>query len=137
MFDPGGMDFTEPELQYLSSQRLARLATVGPKGDPQNNPVGFHYNARLGTFDIYGYTMAASRKFRNVQKNDQVALVIDDLESVDPWTVRGLEIRGQAEALTAASDPALNADIIRVHPKTIFTWGINPSSKTMTKRTAA
>jgi hypothetical protein len=27
-----------------------------------------------------------------------VAIVVDDLESRDPWTVRGLEIRGTAAA---------------------------------------
>jgi pyridoxamine 5'-phosphate oxidase family protein len=44
--------------------------------------------------------MGASRKFCKVQANPQVALIIDDLVSTDPWTVRGLEIRGTAVALS-------------------------------------
>jgi pyridoxamine 5'-phosphate oxidase family protein len=41
-----------------------------------------------------------TRKFRNVRAgNRQVALVIDDLVSVKPWTVRGLRIYGNAELL--------------------------------------
>jgi pyridoxamine 5'-phosphate oxidase family protein len=139
MFNPGGMDFTETELDYLSSQRLGRLATVGPDGAPQNNPVGFHHNTGLGTIDIYGHNMAASRKFRNIQKNDQVSLVIDDIRSVAPWAVRGLEIRGRAEAVTneAPADPRFSGALIRIHPETIFTWGLDATSKGMTKRTAA
>jgi len=132
------MDFTETEREYLSTQRLGRLATVGPKGDPQNNPVGFRYNAALGTFDIYGHNMGASRKFRNVQKNDQVALVIDDIRSVRPWAVRGIEIRGRAEALTGQDAPGaqMSGEIIRIHPETVFAWGLDPDAHGMTKRTA-
>ena len=37
------MTFTEPELGYLTSQILGRLATVAPDGAPQNNPVAFAY----------------------------------------------------------------------------------------------
>jgi pyridoxamine 5'-phosphate oxidase family protein len=36
--------FTDNELAYLRSQRLARLATVRPDGTPQLAPVGFRYN---------------------------------------------------------------------------------------------
>ena len=80
--------FTEAELEYLSTQRLGRLATVQPDGTLQVSPVGFHHNAELDTIDIGGYNMAASRKFRNVADNGRVAFVIDDVPSVDPWQVR-------------------------------------------------
>jgi pyridoxamine 5'-phosphate oxidase family protein len=33
----------------------------------------------------------------------QVAFVVDDLVSRDPWTVRGLEIRGTAVALKTST----------------------------------
>ena len=42
--------------------------------------------------------MAASRKFRNVAENGRAAFVVDDIASLDPWRVRCLEIRGDAEA---------------------------------------
>lgn len=134
----GLMILTDKEREYLASQRLGRLATVGPKGDPQNNPVGYAYNADTGTFDIRGWNLAKSRKYRNISGNDQVALVIDDLASVQPWRVRGMEIRGRAETL--AEDPPegsyFSADLIRIHPRTIFSWGIDPEAEGMTKRTA-
>ncbi|MBC6462875.1 PPOX class F420-dependent oxidoreductase, partial [Actinomadura sp. HBU206391] len=119
--------------------RLGRLATVGPKGDPQNNPVGYRYNAETGTIDIAGFDMGASRKFRNVQNNGQVALVVDDLVSTSPWRVRGIEIRGRAEALTgqAPSGPHMSGELIRIHPRRVFTWGIDPDAKGMVRRDVA
>lgn len=120
--------FTDAELAYLSSQRLGRLATVAADGAPQNNPVGFHYNGQLETIDIYGLNMGATRKYRNVRAHPAVALVVDDLASVDPWRVRGVEIRGQAEALegTAPAAAGMSREVIRIHPQRIISWGIDP-----------
>lgn len=131
------MSLTDIEREYIATQRLGRLATVGPKGDPQNNPVGFSYNAGTGTFDIRGFNLVESRKYRNVQRNGQVALVIDDLASARPWRVRGIEVRGRAETLVEDAPEAarLGADLIRIHPRTIFSWGIDPAADGMTKRT--
>ncbi|NUR62908.1 MAG: PPOX class F420-dependent oxidoreductase, partial [Catenulispora sp.] len=61
--------FTEAEVAYLAEQRLCRLATAQPDGTLQVSPVGFGYNEKLGTIDIGGHNMAASRKFKNVAAN--------------------------------------------------------------------
>jgi len=39
---------------------------VAPNGAPQNKPIGFRYDAELGTVDITGFDMEHSAKFRNV-----------------------------------------------------------------------
>jgi pyridoxamine 5'-phosphate oxidase family protein len=118
--------FTENELAYLAAQRLGRLATVAKNGAPQNNPVGFHYNAELSTIDIFGLNMGATRKFRNVRTNPLVSLVIDDLASVDPWAVRGVEVRGTAEALDDEPPPMarMSRQVIRIHPRRVISWGL-------------
>ncbi len=128
--------FTQAELDYLASQRLGRLATVSPSGMLQNNPVGFAVDAAAGTIDIGGWNMAASQKFRNVRANERVAFVVDDLVSMQPWVVRGLEIRGRAEALTDAEPPQpfMSGEIIRIHPERIFGWGIEPEREGMHRR---
>ncbi len=120
------MAFTEAELAYLRSQRLGRLATVAPDGRPQNNPVGFRVNPETSTIDIGGLNMGATRKFRNVQVNGHVAFVVDDLASVDPWRVRGVEIRGEAEALTGEQPQMtrMSGEIIRIHPQRVISWGL-------------
>jgi pyridoxamine 5'-phosphate oxidase family protein len=128
------MLFTNEETAYLSTQRLGRLATVQKNGTLQANPVGFSLNQKLGTIDIGGHDLAATQKFRNLRAHNQVALVIDDLASVDPWRARGIEIRGTAEALVEPADSASRfpGPIIRIHPRRIISWGIN--SGPMTRR---
>jgi pyridoxamine 5'-phosphate oxidase family protein len=121
------MTFKPHELDFLRGADLGRLATVDPHGAPQNSPVGFTYNEELGTIDIAGYRMSASRKFRNIAHNNKVAFVVDDIVSRDPWRVRCLEIRGTAEQATIPSDPDGHLDpaIIRVTPRRIISFGID------------
>ena len=121
---------TEAERSYLKSQPLARLATVDASGAPQNNPVGAFLDEETGDILIGGHAMGTTRKFRNVRANGQVALVIDDLVSRDPWTVRGLEIRGTAVALEDVDPPApfMSREVIRITPAWVTSWGVDPDS---------
>jgi pyridoxamine 5'-phosphate oxidase family protein len=121
---------TDAERAYLQSQPLARLATVDGAGAPQNNPVGAFLDEETGDIIIGGHAMGASRKFRNVQRNGHVALVIDDLVSRDPWTVRGLEIRGTAVALEDVDPPVpfMSREVIRITPTWVTSWGVDPAA---------
>ncbi|MHB8619778.1 MAG: PPOX class F420-dependent oxidoreductase [Chloroflexota bacterium] len=130
------MTFTDAEVAYLAAQRLGRLATAQPDGTLQVSPVGFAYNPALGTIDIGGHNMATSRKFRNVAEGSRVAFVVDDLASIQPWQVRCLEIRGQAQALIEPDDSTapLPGPIIRIHPRRIISFGIDPGNPAAGKR---
>jgi pyridoxamine 5'-phosphate oxidase family protein len=123
--------FTVAERKYLQSQRLGRLATTSADGGIQNNPVGFFVNDELGTIDIGGMRMGATRKFRNVRETGRAAFVVDDLESVDPWRVRGVEVRGRAEALTDVRPPGqgYSTEIIRIYPEQVISWGLDPGQQ--------
>jgi pyridoxamine 5'-phosphate oxidase family protein len=131
------MALTSAEIDYLQAQRLGRLATVQPDGSPQVKPVGFRYNPDLGTIDISGFRMSASQKFRNVSRDGRAALVVDDIASTQPWRVRFLEIRGNAEAIdTAGSPPGPDdASVIRIRPTRILSFGIEepPSEPHLTR----
>ena len=119
--------FTPSEVAYLQSQRLDRLATVGPDGQPHVVPVGFRYNPDLGTIDISGHDFAKRKKFRDVQRNPRVAFVVDDIVSVNPWTVRGMEIRGEAQVLESGGrqvNPYFDSAMFRIKPKRIVSWGL-------------
>jgi len=89
--------FTETEIAYLRGQRLGRLATVGTGGSPHVVPVGFHLDDEGQTIEIGGHGLSRSKKWRDLRSNPRVAFVVDDLVSVRPWTVRGMEVRGRAE----------------------------------------
>ncbi len=131
------MTFTVQELDYLAGQRLGRLATVDARGTPQNNPVGFFVDRDTGDVLIGGTALAHTRKFRNVEATGVAAFVVDDLASTDPWTVRGIEIRGSAEALHDVEPPmpGLSRELIRITPNWIGTWGIEAGRGGMTVRT--
>jgi pyridoxamine 5'-phosphate oxidase family protein len=121
---------TDVERDYLQSQPLARLATVDASGAPQNSPVGAFFDAETGDILVGGAAMGATRKFHNVRANGQVALVVDDLVSRDPWTVRGLEIRGTAVALDDVEPPVpfMSREVIRITPTWVSSWGIDPAA---------
>jgi pyridoxamine 5'-phosphate oxidase family protein len=124
------MTFKPHEIEFMRQAELGRLATIQPNGTPQNNPVGFTYNERLGTIDIAGVRMSASQKFLNVAHNDKVAFVVDDITSRDPWRVRCLEARGTAEqaevpAPRGAAGDQLDTAIIRITPRRIISFGID------------
>lgn len=111
--------FTNAELAYLKSdRRLGRLATVGPDGMPHVTPLGWSLAADDTVVEIGGTDFASTKKFRDVTRTGQAALVVDDLASVDPWRPRGVEIRGRAEAV---AEPRA---LIRLHPARIVSWGL-------------
>src|SRR3954469_21211349 len=98
-------ELSTDQIEYLGSQLLGRLATAGADHKPHVAPTSFRYNAELGTIDVGGRRVAATKKYRDVQANGWAAIVIDDLASVDPWRPRFLEIRGRAEAVPSGGEP--------------------------------
>jgi pyridoxamine 5'-phosphate oxidase family protein len=117
--------FSEKELTYLASRRLGRLATIDADGLPHVVPLGWSYNPALDTIDVGGRDFARTKKFRNVQANPKVALVIDDV--LPPWRPRCVMVRGKAEALeqAASADGAPLGPIIRIHPSQVISWGLD------------
>jgi len=122
----GMNEFSEAERAYLRGQRLGRLATVDPQGQPQANPVAYFLQDD-DTILIGGYTMGRTKKWRNLQKNPLLALVADDIASLRPWKVRGVEIRGEAELLIGPHDlgPHFSEELIRIRPRWVHSWGLD------------
>lgn len=119
--------FAPDEIAYLGSQRLGRLATASPDGQPHVVPVSFRYNAELDTLDIGGHNFASRKKFRDVQRNPRVAFVVDDLASITPWRARGIEVRGEVEVLPTGGQtigPGFDPEMFRIHPRRIVSWGL-------------
>ena len=115
--------FSAAELDYLQAAPiLARVATVGRDGTPHVVPVGWRYNAETDAIEIGGRDFAASKKYRDVARSGRAAVVVDDLLSRDPWRVRGVEVRGRAEAIGG------ERPLIRIHPDRIVSWGLAPSN---------
>ncbi len=122
--------FSAAELAYLSERRLGRLATIGPDGMPHVVPLGWTYNPVLDAIDIGGRDFGRTRKFRNVQANQNVALVVDDV--LPPWQPRGVLIRGRGQALPDAvgHDGKPTGPIIRITPTQVVSWGLDAADPT-------
>lgn len=142
--------FTPAEIEYLTSQPLGRFATVGKDGRPHVMPVGVFYDPGTGTLVIGSAAdMVASKKFRDARANPDVAVVVDDLAGVDPWTPRGVEVRGRAEAhLSGGAEVGkrlgagfpFHEAYLAIHPRRVIAWGIDtdyltPSARDVTART--
>jgi pyridoxamine 5'-phosphate oxidase family protein len=122
-----GSVFTPAELAYLHGERrLGRVATVGQDGTPHVVPVGWTHNRELDTIDVGGRRFEQSKKYLDVLHTGRGAIVIDDLESIDPWHPRGVEVRGPAEAI-AEPQP-----LIRIYPQRIISWGLEPQRSART-----
>lgn len=117
------MSFTEEEIGYLRSQRLARIATVAGDGQPDVMPVGYQFDGEY--FYVGGMNPAKTRKFRNVRSgNTSVALIIDDLVSVNPWTVRGVRIYGSAELVSRKEGQFGPGQYMRITPTVSWSWNL-------------
>ena len=88
----------EKYLDLLESTALAHVATLGPDGEPQVNPVWFGWDGEFVRFS----NTTNRQKFRNVQRDPRIALSIVDPNN--PY--RYLEIRGQVVAIEP--DPELD-----------------------------
>jgi pyridoxamine 5'-phosphate oxidase family protein len=130
--------FTDEEREYLvSGVPLGRLATVGPDGMPHVVPTGFRFNQRHDTIDVGGHDFATRKKYRDVLRSPKVAFVIDDIVSVSPWRVRGIEIRGEAEVLDTGGTEVgrgFAPEMFRITPKRIVSWGLSGKQMSFSAR---
>jgi len=126
--------FTDAEIEFLNSQRLGRLATVGADDMPHVVPVAVFYDPDadaliIGANADFGETvMTKSKKFRDAQRHPKAAVVID---TPGPQV---LEVRGHAEThLDGGEDVSRRLDTpfrfgpawIRIRPHRIVTMGID------------
>jgi pyridoxamine 5'-phosphate oxidase family protein len=114
--------FTAAETDYLRGQRMARLATASPTGQPDVAAVTFVLDG--DSIVSGGFDITKTVRYGNLLKNPRAVIVIDDLESVDPWTPRGVKVRG-----AAAVEEHRSGLRIRITPEVIWSWGINPDAE--------
>jgi pyridoxamine 5'-phosphate oxidase family protein len=100
------MTFSEAELEFLRSQRLARFATVGPSGWPHVVPVMYAVNDDGSLdFDVDGV------KLRNLTAEPRAAMVVDAM-----GPKRGIAMQGRVSLIAP--------ERARMQPSHKFTWGL-------------
>ncbi len=128
--------FSQSEIEYLRSQRIARIATASAATSedgskfvqPDVVPVGFDYDG--GYFYVSGINIIRSKKYKNILKNKKVALAVDDWKNDDSWGPRGIRIYGDADVVTRQGgymDQTGRSEhtYIRIRPNKKWSWGIN------------
>src|SRR5437763_7268412 len=119
--------FTDAELDYLTEQRLGRIATVGPDGQPHVVPTSVRYHAEHDAIDVGGMRMSRTKKLRDVQRTGRASIVIDDV--LPPWQPRMIEVRGTAAVIPSggkAFGERFEDTIVRIQPTRIISFGIGP-----------
>jgi pyridoxamine 5'-phosphate oxidase family protein len=119
--------FTNREIEYLKSRTMGRLATVGQDGQPHVVPVTYHFNEDEDAVDIGGIDFAATKKWRDAQRNQRVTFLVDD---ASPEGAHAIEIRGDAEIHLTGGErinprfPHFKPEFIRIRPRRIVSWSI-------------
>jgi pyridoxamine 5'-phosphate oxidase family protein len=108
--------FSDEEVAFLTQSRLARVATASEDGQPHVVPVVYEFDGT--SFYFAGWNLEKSLKFQNLVHNKKVAVVVDDLVTVSPWTPRGVEVRGVAELGSEGGRP-----YVKVCPRVKRSWG--------------
>ena len=127
--------FTEQEIEYMASQRLGRIATVGADGQPHVVPTSFRHNPEHDAIDVGGLRMSQTKKFRDVQRTGRASIVIDDV--LPPWQPRMIEVRGTAAVISSggkAFGPQFDDAIVRIQPTRIISIGIESGEMTRSAR---
>ena len=110
--------FTDRELAYLAAQPLMRFASASPDGRPDVAAVVFSVDGD----DIVtaGFDITKTVRYRNIEANPRAAVVIDDLAAVEPWSPRGIKVRGRVRIEDDAGGQRF-----RITPEVIWSWGVN------------
>ena len=113
--------FTVAELEYLATQPLMRFASASINGRPDVAPVVFEIDGD----DVLtaGFDVTHTVRYRNIQMNPRVSVVVDDLASVNPWSPRGIKIIG-----TAIIEELNGSPRFRISPEVIISWAINDTT---------
>jgi pyridoxamine 5'-phosphate oxidase family protein len=114
--------FSDKEVDYIKSQKLARIATVSSGSQPDVAPVSFEFDGQY--FCVGGVKMTTTLKYKNVLNgNEKVALVLDDVESVSPWRPRGIKLHGRAEIIERNGWLG-EGFYLQITPERYWSWGI-------------
>jgi pyridoxamine 5'-phosphate oxidase family protein len=119
------MSFTQEEIAYLRSQPIARLATLSADGQPDVVPVALEFDGTHFWVGGPGPSFSRTRKVRNIEAgNRKVALVVDDLVSLDPFIARGIRIYGTAEPPVERVGMIGPGIYMRITPTVSWSWNM-------------
>ena len=134
------MKFKKIERDFISLQRLIRIATVDKNGMPHNVPVCHVMEGN----HIYFATGKESKKIKNLEENGKVALVCDEYSEI--WSyLKGVFVQGKTRVISKGPEfrklkkmlyqkytlyeaeapiEEENTVIVEIIPQNIVSWGL-------------
>lgn len=134
------MKLKKIERDFISLQRVLRIATVGKNGMPHNVPLCHVIDGDR----IYFATEKGSKKVKNLKENGKVALVCDEYSEI--WSyLKGVFIQGKTRVISQGQEfrkvrklfyqkypqyerefPIEEGDavIVEIIPQNIVSWGL-------------
>ena len=134
------MKFKKIERDFISLQRLIRIATVDKNGTPHNVPVCHVMEGN----HIYFATGKESKKIKNLEENGKVALVCDEYSEI--WSyLKGVFVQGKTRVISKGPEfrklkkmlyqkytlyeaeapiEEENTVIVEIIPQNIVSWGL-------------
>jgi pyridoxamine 5'-phosphate oxidase family protein len=117
--------FAADELEFLRSHGIARLATVGEDGQPDVVPVAVEFDGAYFWVGGSGESVLRTRKVGNVRAGRRkVALVVDDLPSLDPFVARGIRVYGVADDPVERVGMVGPGLFLRITPQVSWSWNM-------------
>lgn len=115
--------FTNKEIKYLNSQKLAKLDLVEKKHRSDASAVNYKLDGEK--LVIPSIDARKTLKYKIINKvNEKVTIAVDDVESAYPFKKRGIKVDGTAKIVEREGEfgPGL---YIEITPKKRASWGIN------------
>ena len=113
--------FSDHEAARVRSQRLAKIARVSADWQPDVAPLALEFDGER--LYIVVLDIRKTLKYKTVQANEKVALVVDDLETIGPWSPRGINIHATAEVVQREGRFGLGP-YLGLNTRKHWRWGI-------------
>jgi pyridoxamine 5'-phosphate oxidase family protein len=130
--------FTDKEVARLRAATLARIATVGPDGQPHVVPLTYTVNEPENAIDVGGFGFGSSKKWRDAVRNPKVTFLLDESSGGEAY---GIEVRCTAEVHETGGEginprfPGFDPQFLRLRPHRIVSWGVEVPSSVSTAAT--
>lgn len=118
--------FTDAEFAFIKEQKIGRLATASPSGEPDVAPSLAIYKRSLGAFLFGGQGIERTRRYNNARRNGQASLIFDDVRW-EPYELRGLKFSGSIEVHVADDEINLGTmgiPLLVFRPQRKWSWGL-------------
>lgn len=99
---------------FLQSQPICRVATLGPSGHPHTSPLWFVWDGTALWFN----SLVRSQRWTDISRDPRISAIVDD-GGTDFGQLRGIELRGRVEVVGETPRTGEPVDVLTT-PERLF-----------------